>query len=145
MMFAFVAKHRVIWPVAWLCKALDVSKSGFHGWLNRTPSKHSRYDDALVTTIRSSFQGSDRTYGARRVWKDVLADGWSCGLHRVERLMHKQALKGPHPRRRKLPSDSGMRVINAIAPNILDRQFHAALPNGTVRNLAWEAGFIIVP
>jgi transposase InsO family protein len=35
MKFAFVAKHRVIWPVAWLCKALNVSKSGFHDWLNR--------------------------------------------------------------------------------------------------------------
>jgi hypothetical protein len=31
----FTAKHRGIWPVAWLCEALDVSRSGFHAWLNR--------------------------------------------------------------------------------------------------------------
>ena len=128
MRFAFVAKHRGIWPMAWLCEALDVSKSGFHDWLNRSPSKHSCIDEDLMTVIRRSFHDSDRTYGARRVWRDVLAEGLSCGLHRVERLMHKTALKA-RPRRRKLPSDTGLRVIHAIAPNILDRQFHATQPN----------------
>ena len=39
MKFAFIAKHRAIWPVSWLCKAQDVSTSGFHDWLNRKPAK----------------------------------------------------------------------------------------------------------
>ena len=128
MRFAFVAKHRQIWPMAWLCKALDVSTSGFHDWLNRKPAKKTLENGSLLGIIRTSFQDSDRTYGARRVWRDVLAEGVSCGLHRVERLMHSNALKA-RPRRRKLPSDTGLRVINTIAPNILDRQFHALQPN----------------
>ena len=128
MKFAFVAKHRGIWPVAWVCKALDVSTSGFHDWLNRKPAKRTLENESLLGLIRQSFQESDRTYGARRVWRDVLAEGVSCGLHRIERLMQQNALKA-RPRRRKLPSDTGLRVINAIAPNVLDRQFHAAQPN----------------
>jgi putative transposase len=128
MRFAFVARHRSIWPVAWLCKALDVSRSGFQAWLNRGPSKHSRYDEELMTQMRTSFLASDRTYGARRVWHDVLAEGFSCGLHRIERLMRKNAMKA-RPRRRGLPVDSGERIISTIAPNVLDRQFHAAVPN----------------
>ena len=128
MRFAFVAKHRAIWPVAWLCKALDVSTSGFHDGLNRKPAKRTLENEAVLDLIRRSFLESDRTYGARRVWRDVLAEGMSCGLHRVERLMHKSALKA-RPRRRKLPSDTGLRVIHAIAPNVLDRQFYAAQPN----------------
>ena len=51
MRFAFIAKHRGIWPVAWLCSALDVSRSGFHAWLNRSPSARSRYDEALLVEI----------------------------------------------------------------------------------------------
>ena len=51
MRFAFIAKHRRIWPVAWLCSALDVSRSGFHAWLNRSPSARSRYDEALLVEI----------------------------------------------------------------------------------------------
>jgi len=128
MRFAFVAKHRSIWPVAWLCEALDVSRSGFHAWLTRSPSRRTRYDEELTASMRTSFLGSDRTYGAKRVWRDVLAKGLSCGLHRIERLMRKNAMKA-RPRRRYLPADNGDRVVSAIAPNVLDRQFHAPVPN----------------
>jgi putative transposase len=100
MRFAFIAKHRSIWPVAWLCEALDVSRSGFHAWLTRTPSARSRHDETLLGAIDRSFKSSDRTYGARRVWHDVLADGFSCGLHRVERLMRENGLRA-RPRRRQ--------------------------------------------
>jgi putative transposase len=128
MRFAFIAKHRSIWPVAWLCEALDVSRSGFHAWLNRSPSRRSRENEALLDVIRRSFLGSDRTYGARRVWRDVLAEGIDCGLHRIERLMKRNALKA-RPRRRYLPPDIGDRITSSVAPNVLDRQFHAPAPN----------------
>jgi putative transposase len=82
----------------------------------------------IGTKARASFIASDRTYGARRVWRDVLADGVSCGLHKVERLMRSQALRA-RPRRRALPKDDGERPIFAIAPNVLDRQFTATRPN----------------
>ena len=126
MRFAFIAKHRGIWPVAWLCEALDVSRSGFHAWLNRSPSTRSRQDEVLVTTIDRSFKSSDRTYGARRVWHDVLAEGLNCGLHRVERLMRENGLRA-RPRRRGLPRDIGERAT--ISDNILDRAFEASAPN----------------
>ncbi|CCV05721.1 transposase (fragment) [Mesorhizobium metallidurans STM 2683] len=64
MRFAFIARHRNIWPVAWLCSALDVSRSGFHAWLNRSASARSRHDEILVSTIDRSFKSSDRTYGS---------------------------------------------------------------------------------
>jgi transposase InsO family protein len=98
MKFAFIAKHRSIWPVAWLCEALGVSRSGFHAWLNRSPSDHSRYDEVLLDKIGQSFKASDRTYGARRVWHDVLTEDLSCGLHRIERLMRQNALRATSAR-----------------------------------------------
>jgi putative transposase len=48
MKFGFIAKHRGIRPVAWLCAALGVSRSGFHAWLGRAPSPRSRSDEVLV-------------------------------------------------------------------------------------------------
>ena len=128
MKFVFIAKHRTIWPVAWLCNALGVSRSGFHAWLNRTPSARSRSDEVLGARVRASFVGSDRTYGARRVWHDMLAEGFACGLHRIERLMQLHALRA-RPRRRRLPKDEGGRQIATVRPNILDRQFEAERPN----------------
>jgi putative transposase len=137
MRFAFVAKHRHIWPVSWLCDALDVSRSGFHAWLGRAPSRRSREDEEIGAKVRASFIASARTYGARRVWRDVLADGIDCGLHRIERLMRAQALRA-RPRRRGLPKDEGQRLA-VTAPNVLDRVFHADRPNQT-----WIADFTYV-
>ena len=65
--FGFIAKHRGIWPVRWLCEALDVSRSGFHARLSRSPSARARRGEILGTEIKASFVASDRTYGARRV------------------------------------------------------------------------------
>ena len=126
MKFAFVAKHRSIWPVAWMCSALDVSRSGFHAWLSRRASRRAQDDAAILTKVRASFAASDRTYGARRIWHDVLAEGMTCGLHRIERLMRENALRA-RPRRRGLPKDDGERSV--VSSNILDRQFEADRPN----------------
>jgi putative transposase len=93
---------------------------------NATPgSQRSLDDEALGRHVRQSFLGSDRTYGSRRVWHDVLALGQRCGLHRIERLMREQALRA-RPRRRGLPKDRGERSV--VADNILDRQFVANPP-----------------
>ena len=72
MKFGFVAKHRGIWPAEWLCGALGVSRGGFYAWLTRPRSQRSRSDEELGAKVRASFLASDRTYGARRVWHDML-------------------------------------------------------------------------
>jgi len=126
--FGFIAKHRGIWPAEWLCEALGVSRGGFYAWLTRPRSQRSRSDEELGVKVRASFLASDRTYGARRVWRDLLAEGLSCGLHRIERLMRLQALKA-RPRRQ----------ATAVAPNVLDRTFEAPAPNRK-----WIADFTYV-
>ena len=126
MKFGFLAKHRGTWPTAWLCEALGVSRGGFYAWLIRPPSTRSRSHEALAAQVRASFIASDRTYGARRVWRDVLEEGLRCGLHQVERAMRLQALRS-RPRRRRLPSDTGARLSHAIASNVLDRRFASGL------------------
>jgi putative transposase len=128
MKFGFVAKHRGIWPVDWMCGALGVSRSGFYAWQDRPLSARARTDAVIGAEIRTSFLLSDRTYGARRVLPDVRAAGHTCGLHRIERLMKAQAFRA-RPRRKALPVDTGARTVHAMAPNVLDRQFTATGPD----------------
>jgi len=137
-MFGFVAKHRGVWPVSWMCDALGVSRSGFFAWLSRSPSARAKADDAIAARVLASYIQSDRTYGARRVWRDVLAEGVSCGLHRIEKLMRLQAFRA-RPRRRRLPSDTGVRSTATVAPNTLDRRFEATAPNRK-----WGADFTYI-
>lgn len=138
MKFGFIVTHRRIWPAAWLCEALGVSHGGFYAWLTRPPSHRARRDETLGTKVRASFLQSDRTYGARRVWHDMLADGETCGLHRIERLMRRHALRA-RPRRRRLPADAGERSPAVVSPNILNRQFGAPAPNRK-----WVADFTYI-
>jgi putative transposase len=126
--FAFIAKHRGTWPVGWLCGALGVSRGGFYAWLTRPQSERSRADEDVATKVRTSFLASGRTYGARRVLRDVIAEGVPCGLHRIERLMRLQGLRA-RPRRRRPPLDLGERLAGAVAPNTLNRTFQADTPN----------------
>jgi putative transposase len=136
--FAFIAKHRGIWPMEWLCGALGVSRGGWYAWLTRPPSARAKADAALLAQVRASFLASDRTYGARRVWHDLLAEGMACGLHRIERLMRCHALRA-RPRRRRVPSDNGVRSTSTVAPNVLNRTFAAS-----AANLKWVADFTYI-
>jgi putative transposase len=105
-----------------------VSREAGSAWLIRPRSQRSRSDEELGVKVRASFLASGRTYGARRVWRDLLTEGMSCGLHRIERLMRLQALKA-RPRRRRRPPDLGERPATAVAANVLNRTFEASAPN----------------
>ena len=67
--FGFIAKHRGIWPARWLCGGARC----LAGWVlcpaDRPRSQRSRDDEELGAKVRASFLASDRTYGARRVWR----------------------------------------------------------------------------
>ena len=57
MRFAFIAKHRNIWPVAWLCEALDVSRSGFHAWATRSRAKRTLKNETLLAATHPNSLG----------------------------------------------------------------------------------------
>lgn len=119
-----------------MCDALGVSRSGFHAWLTRPQSVRARRDETLGAVVRASFVRYDRTYGARRVWHNVLAEGFDCGLHGIERLMQMNALSA-RSRRRQLPKDVGER--SSVVPNVLEREFEAEGPNQK-----WVADFTYI-
>ncbi len=138
MRFGFIAKHRAVWPVRVLCKVLEVSASGYYEWFGRQPSKRLVANTKLTGPIRQSFEASDRTYGSRRVWRDVLAWGEQCGIHRVARLMRAAGLAARRKRRRS-SNDTGVRPEHSIAPNLRQRAFEADAPNKK-----WLADFMYI-
>ena len=138
MRFGFIAQHRAMWPVQVLCEVLEVSRSGFYEWLGRSPSARARTNERLTGLIRQSFVASDRTYGSRRILRDVLDWGGQAGIHRIARLMQKAGLVARRKRRR-VPQDLGQRPEHSIAPNLLQRDFASDAPNKR-----WLADFTYV-
>ncbi|MDD0812923.1 IS3 family transposase [Curvibacter sp. RS43] len=138
MKYAFIVRHRDLWTTRAMCRAMNVSASGFYEWFGRPASEHSLADARLTRSIRESFELSDRTYGSPRVWHVLRAAGEQCGINRVARLMKLANLQARRKRHR-LPVDSATRLQNHIAPNHLQREFQALEPNQK-----WVADFTYI-
>jgi putative transposase len=117
---------------------MEVSHSGFYEWLGRSPSRRQRENLRLTGRIRESFEASDRTYGSPRVWRDLHDAGEGCSENRVARLMQAAGLQARRKRRRS-PTDTGVRPEHSIAANMLERQFKADAPNRK-----WVADFTYI-
>jgi putative transposase len=133
-----MARHRAVWPVRMMCRMLEVSHGGFYDWLGRGPSRRVSENERLLGRIRSSFEQSDHTYGSPRVWRDLWDWGEPVSENRVARLMCQAGIRA-RPKPRRSPTDTGLRPEQAIAPNVLDRQFSAEAPNQK-----WVADFTYV-
>jgi hypothetical protein len=57
--FSFIAKHRGIWAVDWMCRALGGSRGGFYAWLTRPRSPAG----AMKSLVRRSAPASWRATG----------------------------------------------------------------------------------
>ncbi len=133
-----MARHRSSWPVRTMCRMLAVSHGGFYNWLARGPSRRTVENERLTGLIRSSFEQSDRTYGSPRVWRDLWDWGERVSENRVARLMGRAQLRA-RQKRRRAPTDTGVRPEHAVAHNLLDREFTAQAPNQK-----WVADFTYV-
>ena len=128
MKYAFIVRHRDVWPTRVMCRVMSVSASGFYEWFGRAPSKPSQTGACLIRSICESFDLSDCTYGSPREWHELRAVGEQCGVNRVARLMKASNLQARRKRRR-LPGDSAARLKNHITSHHHQREFEALAPN----------------
>jgi len=126
MKFAFIATKKSEYPVRTLCRVLGVSRSGFYAWATRAPSKHDLDDEALVVRVKATHEKARRVYGSPRVQRQLAREGVKVSRKRVARLMRRVGIVGRRKRRYKATTDS--KHESPIAPNLLQRDFHAEEP-----------------
>jgi putative transposase len=127
MKFQFMAEHQRDYPVTTMCRALEVSVSGYYAWRKREPSQHCREDAELADKICVVFQSNRCVYGSPRIHAELHAQGLHCARKRVARLMRELELVAKRPRHRTVTTKSEEGA--AIAPNLLQQDFHADQPN----------------
>ena len=101
MRFAFLAEQRQHYPITLLCKALDVSVSGYYAWCQREVSEHQREDARLSAEIQHIYLEHAAVYGSPRIHAVLKARGIGCSRKRVVRLMQQLGLAAGHKRSRK--------------------------------------------
>ena len=128
MKFAFVAAEKASFPVAFMCRHLEVSRSGFYASQVRPESPRAKEDRRLRLSIRAAWKESRRTYGSHRLHEDLREDGEKVSRKRVLRLMKEDGVVGKQRRRRFVVTTDSKHTL-PIAPNVLDRKFEVSDPN----------------
>ena len=122
-----MSANRAATPITVMSRMLGVSPGGFHAWVKRPTSKRAQTDAALTQNIRVAHADSKGTYGAPRIQAELAETGIRASRKRIARLMREQELRArPHKRYRAAVVPEGEQQI---APNLLDREFHADQPN----------------
>jgi transposase InsO family protein len=118
-----VKVNQAHYPIATMCRVLEVSTSGYYAWLQRPPSRRAREDQALTQKIRTIHARSKGTYGAPRIHAKLPTQGWQVGRKRVARLMRADGLQGVS--RRKGPRTTRRQPGARPAPDLVQRDFSA--------------------
>ena len=139
MRFAWIRQHDGDWPIAWMCAALGVSRSGYYAWVERPPSDRSRRRAELSEHVRRVFDEHGARYGSPRVHEQLADENVTCNVKTVAKLMRENDLYA-RAKRRFRPSTTDSGHAYPTAPNVLGRRFDQAAPNR-----AWAADITYVP
>jgi putative transposase len=138
MKFEFIAEHQAMYPVTRLCRALDVSSSGFYAWRRRGPSRRAQEDCELQRRIKTIHQASRVNYGSPKLHVRLQQEGIRCSRKRVIRLMRQANIFAK--RRRCYKRTTRRNPAHPVAPNRLQQCFEATCPNQI-----WLADITYIP
>lgn len=127
MRYAFVAVHQKVYPITLMCHILEVSRTGYYGWLKWQPSDRDLSNDQLDAHIRVIFTTHRGRYGSPRITLELKALGLVCSENRVAARMKVLELRAKAKRKFKVTTDSNHTL--PIAPNHLQQDFSAGAPN----------------
>jgi transposase InsO family protein len=154
--YAFIERHRGVWPIVVQCHILQVSASGYHQHRlrqaadigpNQPPNCQTRgrlSDTALAVHIKAVFAEMKGAYGWPRIWRELAARDIRAGKERVRKMMKACGLRARGKRKFKVTTDSAHDL--PIAPNLLARNFTVEMPNkvwtGDITYIWTEEGWL---
>jgi transposase InsO family protein len=119
--FALIDAEKAHFPIAFMCRQLEVSRSGYYAWSERPPSARASKDVELGALVLDIHLESQKRYGSPRVHKQLLAEGVRVSRKRVRRLMRDKGLVARKKPRFVVTTDSKHEL--PTAPNVLARNF----------------------
>ena len=133
-MVDFIEAHRDAHGVEPICAVLPIAPSTYYDHLAKRAdparlSGRARRDAALRPEIRRVFEENWRVYGVRKVWRQIVREGFDVARCTVARLMKDMGIQGiirgkPHKttipdKNAPCPLDKVNREFRVPAPNML--------------------------
>ena len=111
-----------------MCRALEVSRSGYYAFRKRPQSKQGVDNEALLIEIRRVFLENNSNYGSPRIWHHLRNNEHiRCSENRVARIMRVNCIVAIQ--RRKFRVTTTSKHDYPVWPNILNRNFTVERPN----------------
>jgi transposase InsO family protein len=139
MKFRIVEDCREDYPVRVICRALDVSASGYYAWRDRPESPRKAENRRLLGDIQRLHREHGGRYGSPRLHIALGEEGWTVSRGRVARVMRRHGVQAKQ-RRAFRPCTTDSNHTLPVAPNLLDRQFSPDAPGR-----AWVADISYIP
>lgn len=148
MKYAFIDRHRSVWPVCVQCRVLGVSATGYHQHrLRRARIAERRHlkDEALLAHIWVVHAETHAAYGWPRIWRELVKRGVRVGKPRVQRMMQAHGIHARGKRRFRVVTTDSRHTL-PVVPNRLERNFSPLRPNttwsGDITYIATEEGWL---
>jgi putative transposase len=125
--YGMIGKLRHRYPVALMCRVLNVSESGFHAWRARPPCRREQENARLEIEIRAAHQRTRKTYGVKRLHRDLADHNVETTPYRVRILRKKLGLRCKQKHKFRVTTDSKHDL--PFAPNVLKREFALSAPD----------------
>lgn len=111
-----------------MCRALEVSRSGYYAFKTRPPSQQQVNNEQLLMEIRRVFVEHDSNYGSPRIWDHLHHKGQlRCSENRVARVMRVNGIVAVQKRKFRVTTNS--KHQHPVWPNVLNRTFVVEKPN----------------
>ena len=127
MKYGFIRAHQDQFSVSRMCAVLKVSRNGYYGWRDRPESKRSEENRVVLSQIRTVHSRSRQAYGALKTWRELRAEGFKWGRHRIARLRREAGIEARRKRRFRITTQSRAGVV--AAENRLKQRFKAKSAN----------------
>ncbi len=114
------------YQIAWMCRLLQVPRSSFYAWRNRTETPTQARRRELARQVQRVFTESRQTSGCRRVAAQLNRDGHECSVGLVADLMRELGLKAVQPRGYKRTTLRGQQPVES--PDLIGGDFTAQRP-----------------
>ncbi len=135
-----IRRLRSDYPLAVLCRVLDVSTSGYHAWLTRQPSKRTHARERLKVAAQAAHQRTRHTYGAVRLQKELASAGFTASLGTIKSVRRELGLRCVQQKRCFRVTTTNSRHSLPVAANLLEQRFAVTRPNEV-----WTADITYVP
>jgi len=139
--YACIERHREEFAVKLMCRALEVTRSGYYAWRKRKPSARATRKERLRVEVSAIHRTTRRCYGSPRLHAELQARGERVSRKQVARLMREAGLKGK--KRRRFRTTTNSEHSHPVAQNVLDRKFAVDEIEGA--NRVWAADITYVP